>query len=187
MKTQPSLLERVRQPDDGPAWERFVELYTPLLLEWARRLGAGPSDAEDLLQDVFALLVRKLPSFKYDPRQSFRAWLRTVLRNRWATLRRIPSAVLPAAGSAQVPEPVAADGLAEWENEEYRRQLVSRALRLLQRDFQPVTWQAFWDFVVCERPAAEVAAALSISVDSVYTAKSRVLRRLREELKGLLD
>ncbi len=187
MKTSASLLERVRRPDDGQAWERFVELYTPLLLEWARRLGAGPSDAEDLLQDVFALLVRKLPAFEYDPQQSFRAWLRTVFRNRWATLRRIPSAVLPARGAVEVPEAVVADGLAEWEDEEDRRQIVARALRLLQHDFQPITWQAFWDFVVCERPAAEVAAARNISVDSVYTAKSRVLRRLREELKGLLD
>jgi len=131
--------------------------------------------------------VRKLPSFAHDPQQSFRAWLRTVLRNRCVTLLRTPSVVLPAAGSAQVPEPVVADGLAKWEDEEYRRQLMSRTLRLLQRDFQPVTWQAFWDFVVCQRLAAEVGAAHGISVDSVYSAKSRVLRRLREELKGLLD
>jgi RNA polymerase sigma-70 factor (ECF subfamily) len=184
MKTPASLLERLRQPDEGRAWERFVEMYTPLLLDWARRLGAGPADAEDLLQDVFALLVRKLPMFDYDPTQSFRAWLRTLLRNRWATLRRGRSAVLPA-GAVEIPEPAAVDG--HVEEEEYRRYLVGRALRLLRRDFQPATWQAFWDFVVCERPAAEVAAARGVSIASVYTAKSRVLRRLRAELRGLLD
>ena len=43
------------------------------------------------------------------------------------------------------------------------------------------------EFVVRDRPAADVAAELGISVNSVYLAKSRVLRRLREELAGLLD
>jgi RNA polymerase sigma-70 factor (ECF subfamily) len=50
-----------------------------------------------------------------------------------------------------------------------------------------VTWQACWEFVVRDRPAAAVAAELGITVNAVYLAKSRVLRRLREELQGLLD
>jgi len=64
---------------------------------------------------------------------------------------------------------------------------VGRALELMRADFQPVTWQACWEFVVRDRPAAEVAAELGITINTVYLAKSRVLRRLREELAGLLD
>jgi DNA-directed RNA polymerase specialized sigma24 family protein len=41
--------------------------------------------------------------------------------------------------------------------------------------------------VVAGRDAAEVAAELSISVGTVYAAKSRVLTRLRRHLDGLLD
>ena len=37
------------------------------------------------------------------------------------------------------------------------------------------------------RGRPELAAELGLSVDAVYTAKSRVLRRLRQELAGLLD
>ena len=80
-------------------------------------------------------------------------------------------------------------GLAEtetfWEIE-YRQQLVGRALELMQSEFQPTTWRACLE-VVSGRPAAEVAAELGITVDAVYAAKSRVLRRLRKELEGLLD
>src|SRR3954470_11722938 len=81
--TSGSLLERLRQPGQPRDWERFVELYAPFLLSWARRLGAAPQDAEDLVQDVLTLLVQKLPEFVYNPARSFRAWLRTVVLNRW--------------------------------------------------------------------------------------------------------
>ena len=75
----------------------------------------------------------------------------------------------------------------EIEEEEYRRYLVRRALGLMQAEFEPATWKACWEFVVHDRPAAEVAAELGLSVNAVYLAKSRVLRRLRAELRGLLD
>jgi RNA polymerase sigma-70 factor (ECF subfamily) len=54
-------------------------------------------------------------------------------------------------------------------------------------DFEPTTWQACWETVVMDRPAAEVAAELGISVNAVYLAKSRILSRLRQDLDGLLD
>src|SRR5262249_60927380 len=89
-RTSQSLLERLRRRDDAAAWTRFTDLYTPLLYHWARQLAAQPTDAADLVQDVLATLVRLLPDFRYDPAQSFRAWLRSILVNRWRTSRRHP-------------------------------------------------------------------------------------------------
>src|SRR5687768_247074 len=80
--TSISLLARLRQPGDEQAWQRFVSLYTPLLYHWAKTTGLRGSEAEDLVQDVFALLVSKLPQFEYDRGQSFRGWLRTIVVNR---------------------------------------------------------------------------------------------------------
>jgi RNA polymerase sigma-70 factor (ECF subfamily) len=184
LTTSSGLLERLRQPAAHDAWVRFVRLYTPLLYHWAGRLGLQPQDAADLVQDVLTTLVQKLPEFEYDRRQSFRAWLRTVLLNRWRAGRRRPRAA-PAAG--RLAEPAASDHVYGLAEEEYRTYVVGRALRLLQSDFQPATWKAFWEFVVASRPAAEVARELGMRVDSVYVAKSRVLQRLRQELVGLLD
>jgi RNA polymerase sigma-70 factor (ECF subfamily) len=98
--TSVSLLERLRQPDQPRAWERFVELYTPLLLYWARRRGLQHQDAADLVQDVLTVLVRKLPEFTYDRRRSFRGWLRTVLLNKWRDRQRLHR--LPLAGAEEV-------------------------------------------------------------------------------------
>jgi RNA polymerase sigma-70 factor (ECF subfamily) len=89
MNTTPrSLLERLRDAPEHAAWERFVDIYTPLLFVWARKLGLGEHDAADLVQDLFALLVEKLPQFRYDASKSFRSWLKTILINRWRNLLR---------------------------------------------------------------------------------------------------
>jgi RNA polymerase sigma-70 factor (ECF subfamily) len=52
----------------------------------------------------------------------------------------------------------------------------------MQTEFQPATWKAYWEHAAVGRPAAEVAAELGMSVNAVYLATSRVLRRLRQEL-----
>jgi RNA polymerase sigma-70 factor (ECF subfamily) len=67
MNTTPvGLLERLLAPHSRDAWDRFVELYTPFLYYWARRIGLQESDAADLVQEVFAVLLQKLPEFSYE-------------------------------------------------------------------------------------------------------------------------
>jgi RNA polymerase sigma-70 factor (ECF subfamily) len=185
--TPASLLERLRQPAAEGAWARFVELYTPLLYFWACRMRLQAADAADLVQDVFTSLLEKLPQFRYDQHKSFRAWLRAVAVNKWRDNRRRRDAQLAHAADAPVPEvAVAAEAEALWEAE-YHQHLVGRAVELMQAEFPPHVWRACLEFVVSGRPAAEVAANLGISIDMVYAAKSRVLRRLRQELDGLLS
>lgn len=184
--TNVSLLERLKLPADQKAWSHFVDLYTPLIYCWARQTGLQESDAADLVQEVFTLLVRKMPDFAYDRHRSFRAWLRTVTVNKWRDrCRRLAARPHEAAGKSlpDVAEP-AADSFGEVE---YRQQLVARALELMKAEFQPATWQACWEFVVVGRPAADVARQLGMTENAVHLAKGRVLRRLRKELEGLLD
>lgn len=88
LTTPPSLLERLRHSPERTAWERFVEMYTPMFFAWVGRLGVRGHDAADLVQDLFVVLVEKLPQFPYDQQKSFRAWLRTVLLNRWRNWQR---------------------------------------------------------------------------------------------------
>jgi RNA polymerase sigma-70 factor (ECF subfamily) len=190
MNTTPvSLLERLRPDSSGGcdllAWRRFSDLYTPLLYYWARRLGLQESDAADLVQDVFLKLIHTLPEFTYQRGRSFRSWLHTVLINQWRTncRRRV---VVPAGGQA-LDEPEAPDETEALGEEEYRQYVTQRALRLMQSQFQPSTWRAFWLQVVDGRSAAETAAELNLSEGAAHVAKCRVLRRLRQDLDGLLD
>ena len=187
LTTPPSLLERLRGSPERAAWERFVDMYTPLFFAWTKRLRLGDHEAADLVQDLFTVLVEQLPRFSYDRDKSFRAWLKTVLLNRWRNdvRKRATEVVVAHADLDAIPtdEP----SVPELEEAEYRHYVVRRALALMQAEFQEATWRACWEFVVNERPAEAVAKEFGISVNAVYLAKSRVLRRLREELAGLLD
>ncbi|MGE0606293.1 MAG: RNA polymerase sigma factor [Pirellulales bacterium] len=182
--TPVSLLDRLRKGVDHAAWSRFVDLYSPLVFAWARQMGLQPADAADLAQDVFTLLIQKLPEFMYQQGGSFRGWLKTVTLNKWRERCRQAAARHE---NGQPPPDVADEASAELWEAEFRQQLAGRALALMRQDFAPQTWQACWALAVEGRPAAEVAAQLGVSVGTVYAAKCRVLARLRQELAGMWD
>ena len=181
--TPATLLHRLcHQPVSGD-WERFVRLFTPLLRRWAVRFGVSDSSVEDLLQELFVLLIRKLPEFRYDPSRSFRAWLWTVFRHTVLAWQKLQSRTGPAL--EQLEELSSPDSIAEATEAEYRRYLLSRIMQIVQTDFPATTWQIFRQVVIEDRPGKEVAHEFGVTVNAVYLARSRVLARLREELAGL--
>ena len=73
-----------------------------------------------------------------------------------------------------------------WETD-YRQQLVQRAMQIMQAEFSEKVWQACWQYIVQSRPAADVAEELGITANAVRVYSSRVLARLRTDLRDLLD
>ena len=177
-----SLLDRLRREGSRQDWERFVDLYGPLLELWARRL--LPADgAADLVQDVLLRVMQRLPSFAGEGDRCFLAWLWAVTRNRCLYLCR-RAATRPATNHGTALEAVARDGLGDMTAADDRTFLLGRALQVMRSDFEPSTWRACWEHVAAGRPAAEVAAELGVSVAVVHSATYRVIRRLRSELPG---
>ncbi len=184
--TSLTLLDRLSRPDQPDAWDQFVRLYAPVLLRWAVSQGFRSEDAEDLTQTVLVKLIRLLPKYERRENQSFRGWLFTICRNecRDFQTRRATRALPSAEGLFAVADKSLADDLDEAE---YRRQLVRRTLELVRPDFTTATWDAFSQFVLHGRRAADVAQALGTTANAVYLARNRVLTRVRKELAGLLD
>lgn len=60
-----SVLERAKLRDPA-AWDRVVHLYAPLVYQWARRRGLRAGDAEEVGQEVFQAVYRKLGEFRRD-------------------------------------------------------------------------------------------------------------------------
>lgn len=164
-----------------------MELYAPLIYHWSLKTGLSGDDAADCVQDVLALLVHKLPTFTYDPNKSFRAWLRTVTLNKCRDALRKGATIGQAAGPLGPEDAQSPDDVALFTDRDYQLFVVQRALEVMQAEFESTTWRACWCQVIEEKPAAQVARELNLSENAVYLAKSRVLRRLRDELDGLLD
>jgi RNA polymerase sigma-70 factor (ECF subfamily) len=191
--TRITLLARIRDGKDTDAWREFVQIYGPVVYRFARNRGLQDADAADLMQDVLRSVARTAPRLEYDPaRGTFRGWLYTVTRNKIYNFlsgqRHRPRASGDPDAQERLDAAPARDGDgpdAEWERE-YQRQLSARAMDLVKGEFQPATWDAFWQTAVDGKPAADVGAALKMSPGAVYVAKSRVLARLREEVKKMM-
>jgi len=187
--TSLSLLERVRGNDSG-AWNRFVQLYEPVVRRWCERAGLQASDAADLTQDLFTSLVTKLGSFRHDhPGASFRGWLWTVAHNRIRLhFRRAEARPLPVGGLSAFHDLAELDETSDASAPpESMADVVRRAMELVQPEFEPSTWQAFWRVQVDNQAVSDVAAALGLSANAVYKSRARVLRRLRDEFGELID
>jgi len=190
--TSLSLLARASAKDDE-SWRKVVQLYSPLVFFWCQRQGLNREDAADTLQNVWHAVARSLGQFERQKSGAFRGWLWTITRNKFTDhFRR--SLEQPAAhgGSTaqqflqEIPEQEPASYVAE-SSADGSGNVLRRALDLVAPDFEPHTWQAFWLATVEGHSAREIADRLKMSLDAVYQAKARVLRRLREELAGLLD
>jgi RNA polymerase sigma-70 factor (ECF subfamily) len=183
--TPASLLERLRLTRQDRDWNRFVALYTPLLMAWAWRFRLTQEDAENVVQDVFLVLFRELPQFSYDPGKRFRGFLWQVLKRKCLDVKR--QRVPVSANEAEMDGLADLDGLQAVWDAEHNQWLAHRALAFIRENFGESTWRAFWGFVVEDRPAAEVASALGLTENAVYIAKWKVVKELRRELKGLVD
>jgi RNA polymerase sigma-70 factor, ECF subfamily len=192
-ETSVSLLDRLReQPDEG-SWRRLVDLYTPLIRGWLHGHGLPAQEADDLVQEVLAVVVRRLPDFhRHEQTGSFRRWLRTItvncVRDFWRARRGRPQA--PGGGGFLEAVEQLADPDSElsrrWD-EEHDRHVTQRLLDMIRPQFAPSTWQAFQRVALESAPPDQVAAELGLSVNAVFIAKSRVLSRLRQEGAGLID
>jgi RNA polymerase sigma-70 factor (ECF subfamily) len=192
-ETSASLLDRLRDQPDDASWQKLVDLYTPLIRGWLRRQARLEQDAEDLVQEVLAVVVRKLPQFRREPRTgAFRRWLRTItvncLREFWRSRKNRPVATgkdefLNMLEQLEDPN----SGLSHLWDQEHDRHVTQRLLDMIKPRFEATTWQAFHRVAVEGAAADLVAAELGISLNAVFIAKSRVLSSLRQEGEGLID
>jgi RNA polymerase sigma factor (sigma-70 family) len=188
--TRASLLLRLRDPRDGTAWTEFVELYGPLICNYARKQGLQDADAVDLSQEVFSALAAAVGQLEYDPKRgSFRSFLFTIVWRKLSNWRRAQRSRLRCNGEA-APQRVLEQRFApdsgveaEWEAQ-WQRRVFFWASEQVRREVTEATWQAFWRTAVGGQSGKQVAADLGLSVAAVYLARSRVVARLKERAQA---
>ena len=184
--TSLTLLDKLRrkQPD---AWARFNPLYGPLVNYWCGRRGIRSPQSEDVCQEVFQVVFEKLTKFRRDrPDDTFRGWLYGITK--LLILKHLRAAAREPEGQGgtdagrrfqEVPDPALDD---EDDPETERAALLHRALGLIRQEFSERDWHVFTLTVIENQTAPDVAARLQITAAAVRQAKSRMLRRLNEEL-----
>lgn len=182
--TSPSLLERLRDPDDRAAWREFDRRYGDLIVRYARARGLQAADAEDVRQMALLGLSKSMPGFHYAPQRGrFRSYLGAVVRHaifRWKSRIRCPgpdAAALPLfEGDAPVDDAAELDK--EWDRE-WVAHHCRKALATVRETHDPQSVEVFERLLAGDDPAT-VASARQISLDAVLKIKQRVRARLRD-------
>ncbi|MFO1043337.1 MAG: sigma-70 family RNA polymerase sigma factor [Planctomycetaceae bacterium] len=186
--TSHSLIARVKDLTDGAAWTEFLAIYRPVVYRMARRRGLQDADSQDLIQRVFLAISQAIDGWEPGPdRPPFRAWFVTVTRNAITkALCRLPvdrgagsSSVMSLLAGEHVEDPKTTDELLI----ESRREALRWASDQVRPEFNDLTWRLFWETSIQGRSVAEVVATFGCSPGTVYTARFRVTRRLKEKVQ----
>jgi RNA polymerase sigma factor (sigma-70 family) len=189
--TRASLIVRIADAGDAQAWDEFVRLYQPVVYRLARRQGLQHADAEELVQEAMLAVARAVDGWAPDPQRGrFRAWLYRIARNLMINFLVRPKHQVWGTGDTDMHRLLEAECDVDIEvtrtfEIEYRREIFRWAAQRVQGDVKKNTWQAFWLSTVDDLQVTDVARRLGMSVGSVYIARSRVMARLREEVRRI--
>jgi RNA polymerase sigma-70 factor (ECF subfamily) len=191
--TSLSLFDRICRGQKPEDWQRFVDLYTPLLKSWLGRYGLQDSDADDVVQNVLLTLASEMPNFAHNQRTgAFRAWLRKILvyrlRRHFQERQRRPLVAEDTWAIQQLDqlEDPHSELTQTWDRQ-HDQHVLQRLLERVEPRFSETTRRAFRSVVFEGANPEDVARELNISRNAVVIAKCRVLKELRREASGLLD
>lgn len=190
--TSSAFINRLRQ-NDPQAWDRMAQVYYPLVVHWCRRR-LPAEDVLEVVHDVFIAVHSGIARFRFDgPENSFRGWLRGIATNRSMDYWRNRAKQGIAAGGSEHLRWMthhAAESESAPTDEQERDEtaiIVRGTLRAIRDEFSTNTWQAFERTAIHGDRVVDVASDLQMTPNAVTKAKSRVLKRLRQELGELIE
>jgi RNA polymerase sigma-70 factor (ECF subfamily) len=185
------LLQGRRDPDNQALWDRYVERYRGVIVRTGRRAGLSEHDAEDFAQQSLLASSTAYRDGRYErAKGGLRAWMFGIVRVWLQNALRARGRRGRPADTAELEALPGDDGFAELETvwqQEWHAAVLRQCLVEIGREVEPSTLAAFERFALHGEAADQVAAALGLSVNAVYGAKRRVLRRLRELLPAISE
>ena len=181
--TRNSLIVRLKDRADEEAWSSFAEIYRPVILRLAVIKGLQKADAEDLAQKVLISVAGAIDRWEPNGPAKFRTWLKRIIDN--AIINAIVRVKPDRATGNETTDWLKDHKVREGPDSgllqlEYRREVFQWAAKKIASEFSTDTWQAFWLTAVESKPVQEVSELLGKKRGGIYTAKSRVMKRLIE-------
>ena len=186
-ETRVSLIRRLADRNDADAWTFFEDYYQQPVYRFARSHGLQPEDAKDVVQEVLIAVHRSAANWKPSGRVgSFRAWLAETARRITLQITRQRSRIGQGTGGSGFAIAIGdvAAGL-QADDEDDRRWIFYCAASIVQKEVSPQHWMAFWLTAVEGKAADEVAGILSMKAGTVYSAKCRVLAKLKSVIESM--
>jgi len=190
-ETKYSLLLRLQDASNDEAWMQFVELYEKAVFRYVRSQGLQEADALEVVQQVLLAVHRSIDRWQPQGQGSFRRWLLRVASNQATTVvrqkyrQRMLTGGTTANNALQAAADPACQDADNQYNREWRQWAFCWASSQVEREVSETSWQAFWLTAVENRPPADVAKQIGLSVGAIYAAKCRVLKRLREAVSEI--
>ncbi len=189
-ETRHSLIALIQDPANREAWEEFSLVYRPVVYRLARARGLQDADADDLAQQVLVSIAQAIPDWRRQPNARFRHWLSRIARNAIVNALTRGRAGRGVGGSdfnhvvRSVPQPCDLESQIEYE---YQRQIYRRAAQIVRDAVNEDTWLAFLHTVVEGESTEAVARRLGKSIGNVHAARSRMMRRLQNVVRELME
>jgi len=195
LPTRQSLLSRLRDWEDAVGWHEFFDSYWRLIYKVARKSGLTDVEAQDVVQNTFIYLSRRMPRFHYDRTcGSFKSWLRVVTRSRInvyiRTEKKNEPLIRNAFGEEELdaveaqPDP-AGDALDKVWQSEWEENLVDSPFRKLRSKVSSQQLLIFRTAMLGELPLGQVAKKLGVNLAQVYLARHRVGKLFKDEVRRL--
>lgn len=168
-------------------WEDFYRVYGPMVVATVRHYVADRDDADDLVQEIWLTVSRRLPQFEWrDSRGGFRAWMSKLVRDKTVDLirRRLRQLSVTTADKAL-------DELLERGDQELEAQLSREAVRAAVEELRPqigelnyaILHAHYWQ----QQTAPAIARTLGLTVHQARCRLHRVLAKLRRRLGAYFD
>lgn len=191
-QTNPTLLNRLRNPEDDTSWQEFFDIYWGLIYAFARSRGCDQTLANDIAQETLIAFMSEAESFRYRPAKGrFRSYLMTIANHAIIDRRRRerrfvdpPGSNEAAAWIEQLADEDAVGAGEEWDRR-WQTHLLGQALRRVRRRVAERTFEAFCRSVLEERPVDEVCADFDLNPNALYQVRNRLIRMIRAEVNSL--
>ena len=178
------LLNTIQGTPNPGGWQRFCEIYYPLVCQWCATALKGNEEYLDVAQDVFLEIHQKIRTFKRIGEGSFRLWLKTIIQTKISEYnkKKFPSLI----SYIELDREVGVSFGRDWD-ERYVSEVFSKACKYISAEFESNSWTAFVKTHFEGADPDIIAKELGITTNAIYIARYRILKRLKEYVEELIN
>lgn len=186
--TKQTLIQRAQNPDDHQAWNDFVSYYESFVKMVLGKSGIPVSEEDDLVQNILLKVWKGLPNYEYKKEKAkFRTWLSTIIRN---TVYTHYNKMKGEDGKREkfkvMIDNVSESSIEEIIEREWYDYIANIAMEKVKEVFSGQAIEVF-KMSLDEKNAKEISEKLGLTENTVYSLRSRVKRRLKQEISMIRE